>query len=59
MNDYDYGRYVDEEWDWAEAEMLEQVNLATGQPTVRLPGLFSKPKPEKQSEAQSEDSRPS
>ncbi len=23
MNDYDYGRYVDEEWDWAEAEMLE------------------------------------
>jgi hypothetical protein len=32
---------IDEEWDRAEAEMLEQVNLATGAPTVRLPGLFT------------------
>ena len=32
---------IDDEWDRAEAEMLEQVNIVTGEPTVRLPGLLT------------------
>jgi hypothetical protein len=32
---------IDDVWDQAEAEYLEQINLATGEPTVRLPGLFT------------------
>ena len=37
---------VEDEWNRAEAEMLEQVNLATGKPTVNLtqkPGWWRKP----------------
>lgn len=32
----DEQRYVDEEFDRGEAEMLEQVSLVTGEPTVNL-----------------------
>jgi hypothetical protein len=36
MSGMDLKRYEDEEFDRGEAEMLEQVSLITGEPTVDL-----------------------
>ena len=51
-----YERMIDEEWDRAEAEYLEQINPLTGEPTVRLPGLFAE-KPSKQAAEDGEDAK--